>query len=227
MATRTELPDGTAGARLSAPALRFVLHWGEMGVRWGVNRTVAQIQALLYFHGRPFHAEEIAEVLEVARSNVSTSLRELQSWNLVRMVHRLDDRRDYYETARDPWELMRLVVRERKAREFDDDVRERRRALVERIGSGFAGVRRIGLRDRIRIGHRRIVRNDAGRAGHQAASDRKKLREKPNAKGGPRRTVALTKPRSPPIPVRFRASTAACPTAASRTPRSLPFRAAD
>jgi hypothetical protein len=99
MATRADLPDGAAGARLSPPALRFVLHWGEMGVRWGVNRTVAQIQALLYFHGRPFHAEEIADLLDVARSNVSTSLRELQSWNLVRMVHRLDDRRDYYETA--------------------------------------------------------------------------------------------------------------------------------
>jgi DNA-binding transcriptional regulator GbsR (MarR family) len=131
MATRTELPDGTAGARLSAPALRFVLHWGEMGARWGVNRTVAQIQALLYFHGRPFHAEEIAEVLEVARSNVSTSLRELQSWNLVRMVHRLDDRRDYYETARDPWELMRLVVRERKAREFEPTILALRECVAD------------------------------------------------------------------------------------------------
>jgi len=122
MATRADLTDGAAGARLSPPALRFVLHWGEMGVRWGVNRTVSQIQALLYFHGRPFHAEEIADLLEVARSNVSTSLRELLLWNLVRMVHRLDDRRDYYETARDPWDLMRLVVRERKARELEPTI---------------------------------------------------------------------------------------------------------
>ena len=131
MATRTDLPDGAAGARLSPPALRFVLHWGEMGARWGVNRTVAQIQALLYFHGRPFHAEEIADVLAVARSNVSTSLRELQSWNLVRMVHRLDDRRDHYETARDPWELMRLVVRERKAREFEPTVAALRECVAD------------------------------------------------------------------------------------------------
>jgi DNA-binding transcriptional regulator GbsR (MarR family) len=122
MATRTELSEGAAGGRLSALALRFVLHWGEMATRWGVNRTVAQIQALLYFHGRPFHAEEIADLLEVARSNVSTSLRELQSWSLVRVVHRLDDRRDYFETSRDPWELMRLIVRERKAREFEPTI---------------------------------------------------------------------------------------------------------
>ena len=131
MATRADLFDGAAGARLSPPALRFVLHWGEMGARWGVNRTVAQIQALLYFHGRPFHAEEIADLLEVARSNVSTSLRELQSWNLVRMVHRLDDRRDYYETARDPWDLMRLVVRERKAREFEPTVAALRECVAD------------------------------------------------------------------------------------------------
>ena len=131
MATRAELTESAAGARLSPPALRFVLHWGEMGARWGVNRTVAQIQALLFFHGRPFHADEIVDLLEVARSNVSTSLRELQSWNLVRMVHRLDDRRDYYETARDPWELMRLVVRERKAREFEPTIAALRECVAD------------------------------------------------------------------------------------------------
>jgi len=135
MATRADLTDGAAGARLSPPALRFVLHWGEMGVRWGVNRTVSQIQALLYFHGRPFHADEIVELLEVARSNVSTSLRELQSWNLVRMVHRLEDRRDYYETARDPWDLMRLIVRERKAREFEPTINALRECIAD---PGFA-----------------------------------------------------------------------------------------
>ena len=131
MATRAELIGGADDARLSPPALRFVLHWGEMGARWGVNRTVAQIQALLYFHGRPFHADEIVELLEVARSNVSTSLRELQSWNLVRIVHRLEDRRDYYETARDPWELMRLIVRERKAREFEPTIAALRECVLD------------------------------------------------------------------------------------------------
>jgi DNA-binding transcriptional regulator GbsR (MarR family) len=107
---------------LSAVGERFVLHWGEMGSRWGVNRTVAQIHALVYLLGRPLNAEEIAATLRIARSNVSTSLRDLVHWNLVRVVHRLDDRRDYYETARDPWDLLRTIVRERKAREFDPTI---------------------------------------------------------------------------------------------------------
>jgi DNA-binding transcriptional regulator GbsR (MarR family) len=101
---------------------RFVLHWGEMGWRWGVNRTVSQIHALLFLLGRPLHAEEIAELLQVARSNVSNSLRELENWKLVRVVHRVGDRRDHFETATDPWELLRIVVRERKAREFDPTI---------------------------------------------------------------------------------------------------------
>ncbi len=107
---------------LSSIAQRFVLHWGEMGSRWGVNRTVAQIHALIYLEGRPLHAEEIAATLQVARSNVSTSLRDLANWNLVRVVHTLGDRRDHFETARDPWDLLRTIVRERKAREFDPTV---------------------------------------------------------------------------------------------------------
>jgi DNA-binding transcriptional regulator GbsR (MarR family) len=101
---------------------RFVLHWGEMGTRWGVNRTVAQVHALLFLSSAPLHAERIAEVLQVARSNVSTSLKELQGLNLVRTVHLLGDRRDHFETSQDVWELMRTVVRERKAREFDPTI---------------------------------------------------------------------------------------------------------
>ena len=107
---------------LSPTLSRFVLHWGEMGTRWGVNRTVSQIHALLFITGRPMHADEIVETLEVARSNVSTSLRELQGWGLVRMVHLSGDRRDHYETAQDPWDLLRIIVRERKSREFDPTV---------------------------------------------------------------------------------------------------------
>jgi DNA-binding transcriptional regulator GbsR (MarR family) len=101
---------------------RFVLHWGEMGVRWGVNRTVSQIHALLFVNGVPLTAEDIAETLGVARSNVSNSLRELQNWNLVRITHILGDRRDFFETSTDPWVLMRVIVRERKLREFDPTV---------------------------------------------------------------------------------------------------------
>jgi DNA-binding transcriptional regulator GbsR (MarR family) len=103
---------------LSNTALRFVLHWGEMGTRWGVNRTVAQIHALLFYLGRPMHAEEITDTLGVARSNVSTSLRELQGWKLIKLVHLPGDRRDHYETSTQVWELLRTVVRERQQREI-------------------------------------------------------------------------------------------------------------
>jgi DNA-binding transcriptional regulator GbsR (MarR family) len=107
---------------LSTTLTRFVLHWGEMGTRWGVNRTVAQIHALLYITGRPMHAEEIADTLQVARSNVSTSIRELQGWKLVRLVHIPGDRRDHFETSTQVWELFRTVVRERQQREISPTI---------------------------------------------------------------------------------------------------------
>jgi DNA-binding transcriptional regulator GbsR (MarR family) len=113
------------------PGRRFVLHWGEMGWRWGVNRTVSQIHALLFLVGRPMHAEEIADILQVERSNVSNSLRELQNWNLVRVVHLMGDRRDHFETAKDPWELLRVIVRERKAREFNPTVAVLRECVAD------------------------------------------------------------------------------------------------
>src|SRR4051812_21492281 len=124
-AQRTEvsvLTEITGSRRLAAMNLtptvsRFVLHWGEMGARWGVNRSVAQIHALLFITGRPMHADELVEALEIARSNVSTSLRELQAWQLVRLVHIAGDRRDHFETSTDVWELLRTVVRERQQRE--------------------------------------------------------------------------------------------------------------
>jgi len=100
-------------------AERFVLHWGEMGSRWGVNRTVAQIHALLYLAARPMDAEEITSTLGVARSNVSNSLKELQSWNLIRVVHLKGDRRDHFETSTDVWELFKLIVAGRRQREID------------------------------------------------------------------------------------------------------------
>jgi len=98
---------------------RFILHWGEMGSRWGVNRTVAQIHALLYLAGRPVPADEITDTLQVARSNVSTSIKELQSWRLVRTVHVLGDRREHFETSTDIWELFKLIVEGRRQREID------------------------------------------------------------------------------------------------------------
>lgn len=108
--------------KLNPVAQRFVLHWGEMGSRWGVNRTVSQIHALLYLAGRPMPADEIVETLEVARSNVSNSLKELQNWKLISVVHLMGDRRDHFTTSTDVWELFRTVVSERKNREFDPTI---------------------------------------------------------------------------------------------------------
>ncbi|OYT90258.1 MAG: MarR family transcriptional regulator [Burkholderiales bacterium PBB3] len=103
---------------LSETSQKFILHWGEMGARWGVNRTVAQIHALLYLTGKPLPADEIADTLNVARSNVSNSIRELQAWNLVKLVHVMGERRDHFECSTDIWELSRTVVRERQEREL-------------------------------------------------------------------------------------------------------------
>ena len=132
MDTSTDLPGATPteAPRLPAVTERFVLHWGEMGSRWGVNRTMSQIHALLFVTGRPMHADEICEQLGVARSNVSTSLRELQGWGLVRTVHLMGDRRDHFETSGDVWELMRIIVRGRKSREFEPTVQALRDCLA-------------------------------------------------------------------------------------------------
>ena len=104
---------------LSPVEQQFILHWGEMSSRWGINRSMAQIHALLFLAPEPVAAEEIAGTLSIARSNVSTSLRELQAWGIVRVVHRLGDRRDLFETMEDAWEMFRVILDERKRREFD------------------------------------------------------------------------------------------------------------
>lgn len=116
---------------LTAAQRKFVLHWGEMGVRWGINRTVAQIHALLFVAPRPLHAEEIADTLEVARSNVSTSLRELQGWGIIRIVHVMGDRRDHFESMKDVWEMFMVVLTERKRREIDPTLEILRQCVAE------------------------------------------------------------------------------------------------
>src|SRR5260370_5501186 len=105
--------------RLTPVQEKFILHWGEMGTRWGINRTVAQIHALLSLSTEPLHAEEIARLLSVARSNVSSSLRELQGWGIVRIAHVLGDRRDHFESLKDVWRMFRIVSQERKRREIE------------------------------------------------------------------------------------------------------------
>jgi DNA-binding transcriptional regulator GbsR (MarR family) len=110
---------------------KYVLHWGEMGTRWGVNRSIAQIHALLYLSPQPLTAEEIADTLSIARSNVSTSLRELQGYGLIRLTHVLGDRRDHFESIKDNWEMLMLIVEERKRREIDPTLVLLRQCMAE------------------------------------------------------------------------------------------------
>lgn len=114
---------------------RFILHWGEMGSRWGINRSVAQVHALLMLSPKPIPAEEIVETLNVARSNVSTSMKELQGWGLVRTVHVFGDRREHFETLKDVWEMFLIIMRERKKRELDPTVAALRECAAEAGGS--------------------------------------------------------------------------------------------
>ncbi|HEX3702346.1 MAG TPA: MarR family transcriptional regulator [Vicinamibacterales bacterium] len=116
---------------LSPVQQKFILHWGEMGTRWGVNRTVAQVHALLYLSPAPLNADDMVDTLAVARSNVSTSLKELQGWGIVRLVHVLGDKRDHFESMKDVWEMFRIVLDERKKREFDPTMRMLHECLAE------------------------------------------------------------------------------------------------
>lgn len=117
--------------RLTPVMEKYILHWGEMGARWGVNRSIAQIHALLYLMPQPLTAEEIADTLSIARSNVSTSLKELQGFGLVRLTHVLGDRRDHFESLKDNWEMLMLIVEERKRREIDPTLALLRECVAE------------------------------------------------------------------------------------------------
>lgn len=116
---------------LSPVRQKFILHWGEMGTRWGIHRTVAQIHALLFIVGKPSNAEDIVHVLGIARPNVSSSLKELQSWGIVKRVHVLGDSHDHFESMKDVWEMFRVVMDERKKREFDPTERLVRECIAE------------------------------------------------------------------------------------------------
>lgn len=106
-------------SKLSPAATGFILHWGNLGGQWGVNRSVAQIHALLFVSDRALHAEEIADLLGIARSNVSNSIKELLAWRLIERVPRLGDRRDHFTAETDIWEMVTRIAAGRKAREID------------------------------------------------------------------------------------------------------------
>jgi DNA-binding transcriptional regulator GbsR (MarR family) len=116
---------------LSPLATKFILHFGEMGSRWGINRTVGQMYALLYVLGRPLNADEIAEFLGFSRSNVSMGLKELQSWRLVKLLHQPGDRREYFEPPKDIWEIFKALLEERRRREVEPTLSMLRDALLD------------------------------------------------------------------------------------------------
>ncbi|WP_229506523.1 GbsR/MarR family transcriptional regulator [Massilia sp. BJB1822] len=120
---------------LTPLAQKFILHFGEMGSRWGINRTVGQIYALLYVSARPLNADEIAEHLAFSRSNVSMGLKELQSWRLVKLLHQPNDRREYFEPPKDVWDIFKALLEERRRREVEPTLSMLRESLLENPAS--------------------------------------------------------------------------------------------
>jgi DNA-binding transcriptional regulator GbsR (MarR family) len=117
--------------KLTPVMQRYIVHWGEMGSRWGMNRSVAQIHALLYLASEPLHADQIAETLGIARSNVSVGLKELAAWELVQVTHVLGDRRDFFAAQHDPWEVIRVIIEGRKRREIDPTLAVLRECMAQ------------------------------------------------------------------------------------------------
>ncbi len=128
---------------------KFVLHFGEMGSRWGINRTVGQIYALLYVARQPLNADELGEALGFSRSNVSMGLKELQSWGLVRLIHQPNDRREYFQAPEDVWVIFRTLAAERRKREIDPTLSMLRDALMEQPN----GVDDVHAQERMRQMH--------------------------------------------------------------------------
>ena len=151
----------------------MVVHWGEMGARWGISRTMAQIHALLYFYPKPLTADEIAEALGVVRSHVSNSLKELQSWGVIKGTYILGDRREHFECIADVWQMFEILLDERKRREMDPTLKALREAsahlgrdavdahtrkrlgemldFFETMDGWFVEVRRLPLASRIKL----------------------------------------------------------------------------
>lgn len=133
---------------LLSVAQKFVVHWGELGTRWGINRTVAQVHALLYLSQKPLDVQTIANTLGVARSNASTSLRELEGWGVVRSVHVLGNRREHYEAIGDVWQMLSILAEARKRREIDPTLTILRKCAAEARGQGRVADRFIESRIR-------------------------------------------------------------------------------
>lgn len=147
MSEKTDMSDEN-GQRvdLNPVAEKFILHWGELGMRWGINRSVAQIHALLYLSPKPLDFQTIGNTLGIARSNASTSLRELEGWGVVRSVHVLGDRREHFEAIGDVWQMLSILAEARKRREVDPTLAILRECAAESKARGAAADRFIEKR---------------------------------------------------------------------------------
>lgn len=138
--------------RMSALHQEFVLHFGEMGSRWGINRTVGQIYALLFLSAKPLNADQITEALGISRSNTSMGLKELQAWNLVRLKHVPGDRKDHFTTPGDLWQIVRTLIEERKKREIDPTLSKLRALEMQGpAGDDYSEARISELREMIEM----------------------------------------------------------------------------
>jgi DNA-binding transcriptional regulator GbsR (MarR family) len=142
--------------RLTPAMRKYVLHWGEMGQRWGVSRSVAQIHALLYLADAPVAADEIAETLGLARSNVSTSLKELTGWELARLTHIAGDRRDHFAAQQDPWDMLVTIAEGRKRRELDPAIAILDECLAEAKADGETSPATVAKLERMRTLTRQV-----------------------------------------------------------------------
>jgi len=136
---------------LTPAMMNFILHWGEMGSRWGVNRSVAQIHALLHISPDPLTADQICEALDLARSNVSTGLKELQSWKLVKSSRQLGDRRDHFTSVRDMFDLVDTVIEGRRAREFAPTLAALKEVVLEAESDGTPAVVQSRITETLRV----------------------------------------------------------------------------
>jgi len=125
------MPVYTERMKLWSPLHKYVIHCGEMGSHWGISRSVAQIHALLFVVGRPMTADEMVETLDIARSNVSAGLKELQNWGLIKVTQKMGDRRDYFESFGDVWESFRAIIKARKQREIEPSIQAIRECVEE------------------------------------------------------------------------------------------------
>ena len=142
-----------AGASIPQSRERFVALWGQMGSNWGIPRTMAEVHALLFIHGKPMNTDDVMDELDISRGNASMTLRNLVDWGIVQRVHRRGDRKEYFEAEQDVWKLFRTILRERKKREIDPLIHQLRECRAAATDAGGAEAGGAEERDEVAAAH--------------------------------------------------------------------------